>query len=228
MHAGWYDAGESVSPIRNRLHALWLRGLLAYEPVMKYDDVRTPQYHMVIGFYYLLPTTRVYIENYLEQDREREVLLIKFGAVYANIASFLRMEINKDAIAATIARKSREDLERAKGYIPEGKRGYYLRNWGWLVYRLGNPYYGLQLLEQALEIAEEQHRLRLALLNDIAEICQATGRPQDALRLYEEALSQIQETGDRLSVATILNNIGLTYHDTGRPQEALRFYKEAL
>ena len=56
----------------------------------------------------------------------------------------------------------------------------------------------------------------------------ATGRPAEALRLYEEALPIRREVGDRAGEAATLEQYGGCTDATGRPAEALRLYEEAL
>jgi len=54
------------------------------------------------------------------------------------------------------------------------------------------------------------------------------GRPQDALRLLEQALSITKEVGDRGGEATTLNNMAAVYSEIGRPQDALPLLEQAL
>jgi tetratricopeptide (TPR) repeat protein len=56
----------------------------------------------------------------------------------------------------------------------------------------------------------------------------ATGQPQRALALFEEALPIRRAVGDRAGEATTLNNMALVYADTGQPQRALELFEEAL
>jgi tetratricopeptide (TPR) repeat protein len=62
----------------------------------------------------------------------------------------------------------------------------------------------------------------------MAGVYRAVGRPQEALRLYEQALSLKLEVGDRAGEAATLNNMAATYQDIGQLQEALRLYQQAL
>ncbi|MEM7134244.1 MAG: tetratricopeptide repeat protein [Chloroflexota bacterium] len=56
----------------------------------------------------------------------------------------------------------------------------------------------------------------------------ATGKPKEALALYEQALPIMREVGDRAGEATTLNNMALVYDATSKPKEALALYEQAL
>ena len=56
----------------------------------------------------------------------------------------------------------------------------------------------------------------------------ALGGVTEVLTYYQQALSIMQEVGDRSGIATTLNNIGVVYHDTGDVQQALTYYQQAL
>ena len=62
----------------------------------------------------------------------------------------------------------------------------------------------------------------------MAAVYQATGQPQRALEVYEQALPMRREVGDRAGEATTLNNMALVYQATGQPQRALELYEQAL
>jgi CHAT domain-containing protein/Tfp pilus assembly protein PilF len=55
-----------------------------------------------------------------------------------------------------------------------------------------------------------------------------SGQLQQALSLYEEALSISQSLGDRRSEALLLNNIGGVYDILGEPRQALDYYGRAM
>jgi CHAT domain-containing protein/Tfp pilus assembly protein PilF len=54
------------------------------------------------------------------------------------------------------------------------------------------------------------------------------GRPEEALKSYQQALVILREVQDRHVEGTTLNNIGGVYSDLGRPAEALKIYQQAL
>ena len=156
-----------------------------------------------VQFYRVLPTIRPYIEKYLAQVDESEELLARFGEAYAKLVRYLYRELDRGGVAAFIAFQSREDLERGVSCVTGVARGYYLLYWGWVLQRLGDTRRGLKLTEQALEIGQGQDRqLELQALNNMAGVYQATGQPQRALELYEQALPLMREVGDRAGEAT--------------------------
>jgi len=215
------DTKGASSPVYDRLYTLWRRGLLAREE----GTVREG----TIQFYRVLPTIRPYIEQYLARAEQREPLLASFGAAYAGLARNLHRELNRVSVAAFIAFQSYEDLERGASCVRGVEQGYYLLHWGWIVQRLIDTSRGLKLIEQALGIGQGQDRqLELQALNNMGEVYQATGQPQRALELYEQALPLMREHGDRTGEAATLNNIALVYQATGQPQRALELYEQAL
>lgn len=221
-----FDSGHektesTSSPIRDHLHTLWLRSLLERKMITVRDGM--------LHFYYLLPTTRLYVEHYLEQTYDRQTLTARFGTAYAQMTRFVQHELNKSATAVALAQQAREDFERGSRCITGIERSIFLRHWGWVVYRLGDPRYGLTLLEQALEIVQgKDQSLELEILHNMAEVYQVTGKPQAALRLLQAALPIRREMGDRAGEAAILNNMAEVYRFTGQPLEALNLYREAL
>src|SRR5579859_3039734 len=215
------DTKGERSPIYDQLHTLWMRGLLALE--------RATLREGTLDFYSLLPTMRAYIEHYLARAEEREELLARFGAAYARLMRFLYNELDRGGAAAFIVEQSREDLERGASYVTGIEQGYYLLRWGWALQRTGYTRRGLQLTEQALEIGQGHERsLELSALNNMAGVYHATGQPQRALELYEQALPLRHEGGDRAGEATTLNNMAGVYHAMGQPQRALELHKQAL
>ena len=133
-------------------------------------------------------------------------------------------------MAAFIAFQSREDLERGVSYVTGVARGYYLLYWGWVLQRLGNTRRGLKLIEQALEIGQGQdQQLELEALNNMAGVYHATGQPQRALELYEQALPITREVGDRAGEAATLANIAdVLYRYLNRSQEAITKMEQAI
>ena len=175
------DRGEQQterSPVEDQLLALWQRGLLS----------RSGSEEGIL-LYHVQPVLRPYIEAHLADASERESLLARFGAAYANFADYLYRELGRGGSASLLAVLCRDDIERAIAYVTGSEKGDYLLRWGWVLHRLGDRTQGLALTEQALEIGEGQDQtLTLHAMNNIAGIYSATGRLQDALRLYEQAL----------------------------------------
>ncbi|MGA9378739.1 MAG: tetratricopeptide repeat protein, partial [Phormidium sp.] len=65
-------------------------------------------------------------------------------------------------------------------------------------------------------------------LSNIGAVYQDIGKPQEALKYYNQALPITREVNNRSGEATTLSNIGLVYQDIGKPQEALKYYNQAL
>ncbi len=209
------------SPIYDRLHTLWRRSLLNRETITVREGTWL--------FYRLPPTMRPYIEQYLAPSAERASLLARFGAAYDQLVRFLYRELDRGGIAAALALLLREDIEQGASYVTGVEQGYYWLRWGWILQRLGFRTSGLELTEQALQVGQEQdQRLKLEALNNMAEVYRQTGQPQQSLRLYEQALPLMREVGDRAGEATTLNNMALVYQQTGQPQQALKLYEQAL
>jgi len=212
---------DERSPVADQLYALWQRGLLNREKAS----------HQDLLLYRVPPVIRPYIERYLAEESERERLLAQYGSTYARLASSLFDQLDRDALAHSLAFLWREDLERGISYVQGSERLYYLMKWGRVVGRLGDHEHGLLLLERALEMAQEQEHHDESVVwisNALAEIDQTIGRPQEALRLYETALPIAKGLGDRDSEAATLNNMAEVYRGTGHPQEALHMFQQAL
>jgi tetratricopeptide (TPR) repeat protein len=215
------DTPSNSSPVHDHLDALWQRGLLVRESVDVHGEM--------LQFYRLLPTVRFYVKYHLEQIYEHKALQERFGVAYAQIAGVLYEELNRNVAAAIMVRRSREDFEQAATYLTHMQEGYYLLHWTWILSRLENPRLGLKSLERVLEIAEGQDRnLELQAFNNMAGVYRATGQPQLALALYEQALLIHRELNNREGEATALNNMAEVYQVTGQPKLALTLYEQAL
>jgi CHAT domain-containing protein len=65
-------------------------------------------------------------------------------------------------------------------------------------------------------------------LNNIGTVYLGIGKPEEALKYYNQALPIIREVGDRSGEAVTLSSIGLVYDNIGKPEEALKYYNQAL
>ncbi len=214
-------AKDVYSPIFDRLHTLWRRGLLNYETFLVRGDA--------MSFYRLPPTMRTFVEQFLTHTNKRETLLTRFGEEYAKLVRYLRHELDRSIFAAPMALVLREDIERGASYVDGVEQGYYLLHWGWILQRLGDIQRGLKLAEKALEIGQERdQKLKLQALNYIADMYQQSGKPQEAIMLHEQALPELREAGDRAGEGATLSNMAVLYQRIGKPQEALKLYKQAL
>src|SRR6266568_3406280 len=62
----------------------------------------------------------------------------------------------------------------------------------------------------------------------MALVYRATGQPQRALVLYEQALPIRREVGNQAGEAITLNNMAAAYRGMGQPQQALELFEQAL
>jgi tetratricopeptide (TPR) repeat protein len=79
--------------------------------------------------------------------------------------------------------------------------------------------------------AKEQKDLvdsKKACYIDMGDVASLTGKFDDALRYYDEALALSREVGDKRVIADSLEKIGIVHSDKGLHDEALRNFEEAL
>jgi tetratricopeptide (TPR) repeat protein len=215
------DMKDEDSPVYDQLYTLWRRGLLSRETFTVRDGS--------LEFYQLLPMMRPYVEQHLEQAYERKTLLKRFGTVYSQLANMLYHTLDSSPKAIVIARLAHKDLEQGVTNVLGLEQAYYLLYWARILQRLGRPRSGLELLEQALEIAQGQDwHLKLQVLNNMAVLYREIGQRQEALILHEQALPIIRELGDRRGEIATLINMAQVYQSTGQPQHAQILYEQAL
>jgi len=220
------ETEHSSSPVRDHLYQLWRRSLLMRKTVTARDGT--------LQLYVLLPTTRPYVEHHLEQTYDRERLRKRLITVYSRIAELVYRELNRSAVVVTLAQQVREDLEWVcEAFEQEERaatdRSTYLLYWGWVLYRLGNSQRGLQLLERALEAVEGMDSwLTLQISNNMAGVYGGIGRPQEALKLFEEALPIRREVGDRAGEAATLNGLAYLYQSLQRYSEAFTAFEQSI
>jgi tetratricopeptide (TPR) repeat protein len=218
---GQYPDGQH-SPIHDLLHRLAQRSLLERESVTTSEGVTR--------FYRLHPTVRLFAEQQMERPLPREEFLRHFGSAYANLSRSLYRGIDRSAALVVVAQRCAGDLDRGLEYASAEQQGWYLLHRGWVVQRLGDRRRGLELIEQALAAAgADNQKLKLQALNNMALVYDATGQPQRALELYEQALPIFREVGDRAGEATTLANLaGLLYQQLDRAGEAIQRLQAAI
>jgi tetratricopeptide (TPR) repeat protein len=215
------ESEDTSSPILNHLHILWQRGLLTRTKTLTRDGE--------VQFYYLLPTTRPYIEHHVPQTYDQTVLYQHFGSASRKVVRWLYDQLDSLASASLYAKEAQEDLERGLACLKGVERGYALCDWSWVIARLGDRLRALELLEETMEIAQgADEKLSLSASHIMAGVYSAIGKPEEALRLYEQALPIKREVGDRSGEGTTLNNMARVYRDIGKPEDALRLYEQAL
>ena len=216
------DTEETPSAIRTHLHNLRLRGLLTLRSIVTSDGT--------FDLFYVLPTTRPYIEQHMQPVLERQDLLHRFGTAYAELVRWAYDEIDRTPLASALVDQTEVDLERAMAHLTGSELARYQIYWARILHRLGGgPQRSLELLQKALdEVQDSEQDLALTALNNMAGVYGAIGKPDRALKLYEEALPIRREVGDRAGEATTLNNMASVYGAIGKPDRALKLYEEAL
>ena len=214
------------SAVHDQLRILQQRSLLVQETVTADKETRQ--------LYHLLPTTRLYIEHQLTQAYERKELLQRFGAQYAHFVEDLFNSLALQAITVTLARRTRADLEQGKDQVTGIQQGYYLLHWAWIRQRLGDTRPAQELLQQALEIAQQEDTqestaLQAFVLDYLGIIAGNTGEPKDALSIYElQVLPLLDEIQDQASKAPILTNMAGVYQEIGQHDKAIQLYNQAI
>jgi len=215
------ESEENPSAARDRLYTLWQRGLLTREITLTQSGK--------LEFYYLLPAIRLYIEHNLEQTYEHEMLLERFGKVYARLVNVLHHDLDRSSAASEVIRRIGNDLERGVTYTTLAEQAAYRLRWGWILHRIGNPWRGLSWLEQALEDGQGQgENLEAHILPLIAQVYKEKGEPQRASKLYEQALAMSRQQGDKASEATALHGLATTYFATGEYEKSFILLQQAL
>lgn len=209
--------------IAERLQTLFRRGLLARE-VKIFSDGN-------ILLYLSPPTVRLFARNYLEQVLTVEALQAQMGRAYAALLQNIDKQINSQGWASYLAVRCREDLETCAGWMgnSHSQLSRYANLLGWVLQRIGDRQAGLRWLEQGLAIAQgTDQTLELVILNNIATVYQATGKPGKALELFEQMLPLMHTMGDQAGEAATLSNMGMIYSDIGEQSKALELYRQAL
>ncbi len=215
------DGEDQRSAVFDQLHQLAQRSLLETETTTTREGT--------IRFYRLHPTVRLFAAQYLASPIAEEVLLQRFGAVYAGLIRTIHRELNRSAALVWVAQVCADDFDRGLDAMADTDHGWYALRWGWVLQRLGNRQRGLALTEQAHAAAGDHDQdLLLHALNNMASVYHATGQPQRALALYEQALPILRAVGDRAGEAATLTNMASVYAATGQPQQALALYEQAL
>jgi len=78
---------------------------------------------------------------------------------------------------------------------------------------------------------EEARRLQLlkaTALNNLGIVAEKLIDPEDAIKLYKEALDIRQKHDDPEGAMTVLNNMGVYFKKQGHTEAALKYYKESL
>lgn len=215
------EAKTQREQIFENLYTLFRRGLLLRE-------VETLSVGNIV-LYRNLPTIRLFAHHYLEHTQPSKTLQDQLGRVYASLLQNIFKQIGRSDWAYFLVLHCREDLEACMNWVESAKQGWYANRLGWVLQRVGDRQAGFRWLEMGLTIAQGTDReLEHDILNKMGMVYRATGEPDKALELYEQALSITREVGDRADEGIILNNMGMVYNGTGHPGKALELYEQAL
>jgi len=216
------DANQTLSTTKDGLYTLWRRGLLTRELITLSEGT-------LEFFYRLLPTTRLYVQHYLKQASEHEMLLERFANICFHLIKTLSRALDYSGAPIIIAQQAREDFERGSEFFAGIQQGYYLLYWSRILHRLGQSQRALELLEHVKEIAQRQDRqLDLLASNFIANVLMTIGENQQALALFEQTLPFMHEIGDQLIKASTLHNMATLYLIAKQQQQALNCFNQAL
>lgn len=91
-----------------------------------------------------------------------------------------------------------------------------------------DPSLAMMYLDEALAIAGEDAGSRIAVLNNRAHLLAASGRPQEAIVLIEEAVATANETGQRHREAVLLDQLAGYLHRTGDAERAKVVQQQAV
>ncbi|WP_329584475.1 tetratricopeptide repeat protein [Kitasatospora sp. NBC_01250] len=132
-------------------------------------------------------------------------------------------------------------LDQERGHLLEGVRAAAAHGWFPLGWQLVDAMYPLFHRLRAFELQDEAHRLGLAaarraddpaalarMLTDGGGRLRNLGRPEEAIRRYQEALELAQADGDAKAEAQALHGIGQAHLLAGRLAEATRCFREDL
>jgi tetratricopeptide (TPR) repeat protein len=215
------QAGALSESIAEQLHTLARRGLLVSE--------RETLGEGSLLLYRTLPTLRLFARHYLGQALPVETLQERLASAYEYLVNNIYRELDRTTWASYLARRCRADFEACFEWLLDEARGGYANRLGWVLQRTGDTQAGLRWLEQALALAQGKDQdLELQVRNNMALVYSATGHPDQALALYQQALPMLREVGDRAGEATTLNNMAEVYRATGHPDQALALYQQAL
>ena len=211
---------ERQKQVLKQLHILHQRGLLAGEQRTFRDGT--------LLTYRLLPTMRPYVRD-LDQSFSPEELQVGFASVYGDLVRVVYNELDRGGALVWLAEQSRVDFERGMQHTGGEALGWYQNRWGWVLGRLGDRQKAHKLLLSALEIAQGQYPdLELQVINNMAMVYRATGQPEKAMELFEQALPIRRQVGDRAGEAITCFNMAMLLRDGGDFNKALDFLRQAV
>jgi tetratricopeptide (TPR) repeat protein len=186
--------------------------------------------------YQLHPVTRAAALAELERQNEREEHERRAAAYYLRLAQAAEDELHdgqfsiaSDAIRADVANMlagqewywTHEDWPQVIAYADALHNLLALSDF--LDARLTVIQRALTASKRSGDKRAESH-----LSSRFGDLLRQTGRPQEAMALYEESLRTFHALGDTRSVAVTQTSLADVLSQTGRPQEAITLYEESL
>lgn len=215
------QASYNLANIGTQLQSLARRSILQQEIVQVDGKPET--------LYRVHPAIRLFIQNYMPQIYQQDVLLNLLAVIYYEFSHQAYLHLNSDGWASSLTEKFKIDIERCVVRLQNRSLWEYLLNFGWIWQRLGDRITGLQWLEQALELSERKDPdLAISILNNIALIHNDTGLHAKSLGIFEKILKIHREKGNRKGEALVWNNIGAVQQSLGEMDEAFSSYEKAL
>lgn len=222
--AAIFDSGGASPSVHDHVGALWRRGFLAFNVVEGTGDKRVRLYQL----YHLLPTTRLYLEHFVEPSRAHDTLMRRYCAAHYQVVTYLWNNLGDGALAA-LAQTISDNIEHGWQWLAGTEQVHYLMHWGFIVHRWGNPVRGLALLEHALQMAQGIHpRLEIDILHRMTRVYQDTHHLQEALQLGEQVVVLARRSGYQQFEASAFTIMGDINRLTGQPEEAITLCRHAL
>nr|WP_268887444.1 tetratricopeptide repeat protein [Ktedonobacter robiniae] len=215
------ETDSTSSAIYTQLSILWQRGLLACITITARDDTQ--------DLYYLLPTTRLYIQTYMQSTSLQEEILHRYGEAYELFTYTAYEEMDQSASIVAIIQQTEKDLEQGIQYADVSRQMSYKAYWAAILSRLGKALKAQGILEEVLEqVQGSDQLLELDVLSILGRVYNTIGQPQQALALYQQALTIKRKIGNRTGEASTLANMAFSYHAIGQTQRAFALYEQAL
>lgn len=182
-----------------------------------------------VVLYQVVPAVRLYIERYLAEASDQDLLGQRLALVQADFIEALYERIRHGNRELTIARAAYEDFERGLNYIPEEQRALFMLHWGRISAYLGRTGQAIELLEGAIEAFEgDDEELHARARHHLANLLQAKGEHRRALELYELVLPWLRTIEHTQGLAATLHNIAALHIQLGQTERTLALFEESL
>ena len=209
---------DMLPDARNKLHALWERGLL--ERVLLLEEKNSYLYR-------LHPTIRLFAKTKLANaDTIQEI----FELSMIILIHMAEEEIDKNPIMAQITSNAMSDLVAFSSSQANNDTDFMRIRVINLLKKFGLSNDALKLLGPSNEILGETDDLsgKAYALVTIAGINLERGDVDEAMKLYQEALDIYEGLGELQNKATVLNSIAGIYSTRGNLYGAMELYEDAL